>query len=126
MHSVWSSPPPVRRLPISNRVRLTAGTDTRLTTSVNVQVPTSVTPNGRSVISVERRPQTASGLVRVALDRNTEGSAATAGVIETSFTDQNGEVSPDGRFLAYESNQSGRFEIYVQPCPASNGKWRMA
>ena len=29
------------------------------------------------------------------------------------------EVSPDGRYLAYESNQSGRAEVYVQPFPAS-------
>lgn len=29
------------------------------------------------------------------------------------------EISPDGRYLAYESNQSGRSEIYVQPFPAS-------
>ena len=31
--------------------------------------------------------------------------------------------SPDGRRIAYESNESGRFEIYVQNFPESSGKW---
>jgi serine/threonine-protein kinase len=102
------------------------GTDTRLTTSANVQVPTSVTPDGRFVISVERRQQTASDLVQVTLNRTAADQTAMAGVIETSFTEQNGEVSPDGRFLAYESNEAGRFEVFVQPYPESRGKWRVS
>ena len=32
----------------------------------------------------------------------------------TPFNEQNGEFSPDGRWLAYQSNESGRDEIYVQ------------
>ena len=86
------------------------GKVTRLTTTNNVQVPTSVTPGGTSVVTVERRARTASDLVRVALDGSADGAKAAEGLIETPFTEQNGEVSPDGRFLVYESNESGRFE----------------
>ena len=38
-------------------------------------------------------------------------------LLETSFVEQNGEVSPDGRWLAYQSNESGRDEVYVRPFP---------
>jgi hypothetical protein len=34
--------------------------------------------------------------------------------------------SPDGRFVAYTSNESGRDEIYVQPFPGSGGKWSVS
>jgi serine/threonine-protein kinase len=38
-------------------------------------------------------------------------------LVESRADERDGEVSPDGRWLAYESNQSGRFEVYVQPFP---------
>jgi WD40 repeat protein len=34
--------------------------------------------------------------------------------------------SPDGRFIAYASNESGRFEIYVRPFPMASGKWQVS
>ena len=34
--------------------------------------------------------------------------------------------SPDGRWLAYESGESGRFEVYVRPFPAKEGKWQIS
>ena len=35
-----------------------------------------------------------------------------------------GHSSPDGHWVAYMSNESGRPEIYVQPFPQTGGKWR--
>ena len=40
-------------------------------------------------------------------------------LVNTPFHDNNGEISPDGRWMAYESNESGRFEVYVRPFPAA-------
>ena len=34
--------------------------------------------------------------------------------------------SPDGRWLAYESNESGRYEVYVRPFPGPGGKWQIS
>jgi Tol biopolymer transport system component len=34
--------------------------------------------------------------------------------------------SPDGRWLAYVSNESGRYEVYVQPYPGPGGKWQIS
>jgi Tol biopolymer transport system component len=39
----------------------------------------------------------------------------------------NAEISPDGRWIAYQSDESGRFEIYVQPFPAmETGRWQVS
>jgi eukaryotic-like serine/threonine-protein kinase len=38
-------------------------------------------------------------------------------LLQTAFAEANGEVSPDGRWLAYQSTDSGRWEIYVRPFP---------
>jgi serine/threonine-protein kinase len=37
--------------------------------------------------------------------------------------DVNPSFSPDGRWLAYASNESGRMEVYVRPFPVPGGKW---
>ncbi len=39
-------------------------------------------------------------------------------------SEQDPKLSPDGRFLAHASNESGRFEIYVRPFPGGDGKWQ--
>jgi Tol biopolymer transport system component/tRNA A-37 threonylcarbamoyl transferase component Bud32 len=45
-------------------------------------------------------------------------------LIATPANEEEGRLSPDGRWLAYSSNESGRFEVYVRPFPNVNdGKW---
>jgi Tol biopolymer transport system component len=46
--------------------------------------------------------------------------------VSTPFIDNFGVYSPDGRWIAYQSNQSGRFEIYVQAADGSGGKWQIS
>jgi serine/threonine-protein kinase len=48
-------------------------------------------------------------------------------LIQTSNIEQNGEISPDSRWLVYESNNSGQFEIYVRPFPnVDSGLWQVS
>jgi eukaryotic-like serine/threonine-protein kinase len=44
----------------------------------------------------------------------------------TPFNEGGTRFSPDGRWLAYVSNESGRPEIYVQPYPGPGGKWQVS
>jgi Tol biopolymer transport system component len=44
-------------------------------------------------------------------------------VVQTRFDERDGQLSPDGRWIAYESDESGRFEIYIQPFPGPGRKW---
>jgi hypothetical protein len=43
-------------------------------------------------------------------------------VVQTNSDERDGQFSPDGRWIAYESDESGRFEVYVQPFPGAGPK----
>jgi serine/threonine protein kinase len=45
----------------------------------------------------------------------TDGDPKPFPVVRTSFEERDGQFSPDGKWIAYQSNESGRVEIYVQP-----------
>lgn len=48
-------------------------------------------------------------------------------MLKSGAEDLNGEISPDGHWLAYQSNESGSFEIYLRPFPrVDNGKWQVS
>jgi hypothetical protein len=46
--------------------------------------------------------------------------------LQTAFDEHFGIVSPDGRWIAYESNETGTYEIYVRPFPERAGKWQVS
>ena len=46
--------------------------------------------------------------------------------LDTSFDAVGPDLSPDAKFLAYESNESGRYEVYVQPFPDGGAKWQVS
>jgi Tol biopolymer transport system component len=46
--------------------------------------------------------------------------------LKTQFSELRPVFSPDGRFLAYQSNESGRAEVYVQSFPGPGGKWQIS
>jgi dipeptidyl aminopeptidase/acylaminoacyl peptidase len=48
------------------------------------------------------------------------------GFLTTPFSESQAQLSPDGRWLAYRSNESGRFEVYVQSFPKPAGKWQIS
>src|SRR5712692_5781343 len=44
----------------------------------------------------------------------------------TSAMERQGSLSPDGKWMAYASNESGRSEIYVEPVPGPGGRWQIS
>jgi len=46
--------------------------------------------------------------------------------LQTEFEEALADFSPDGRFIAYVSNESGRNEVYVAPFPGAGGKWQVS
>ncbi len=44
----------------------------------------------------------------------------------TPFSETSAEFSPDGRWLAYQSNESGAMEVYVRPFPGPGGRWQIS
>jgi serine/threonine-protein kinase len=99
-----------------------SGTVERLTESPNQQFPMSITRDGARLVFRESAPS----LDLLVLPLN-DPSRRAQPLVHTTFAEQNGEVSPDGRWLAYESNESGRFEIYVRPFPnVEGGRWQIS
>jgi serine/threonine-protein kinase len=48
-------------------------------------------------------------------------------LLATMFEEENADVSPDGRWLAYESDESGQLEVYVRPFPKVDaGRWQVS
>jgi Tol biopolymer transport system component len=93
----------------------------RLTTSDYTHVPHSWSPDGQLLAFVEVSPTTGWDIwvLRV-------GDRKTQPFLRTPFNESVPRFSPDGRWLAYISNESGRFEIYVQPYPGPGGKWQIS
>ena len=74
--------------------------------------PKSFTPDTtRLVFTQPLAPPYDIGVITIDGDRQVEM------LLETSFSETNGELSPDGEWLAYESTESGQSEIYLRPLP---------
>ena len=101
-----------------------AGAVERLTESPNTQYPTAVSPDGRQLIIVEEAPRTGNDVMAIELDGQRRRVTP---LVQSLFNERNGIISRDGRWLAYEANDSGRFEIYVRPFPEVNsGRWQVS
>jgi serine/threonine-protein kinase len=80
--------------------------------------PTSWSPDGKTLLLESPRP----GNDILALTM--EGTNQPEPLLATPSGESNGTLSPDGRWLAYMSDESGRYEVYVRPFPdVNNGKW---
>jgi serine/threonine-protein kinase len=110
-----------------------AGVPQRLTTSSDIQIPTAMAPDGTGVLGWEISRANAADIVWFPLARSpgqAQGTpAASSGssvkrVIETPFVEIGPEISPNGRYLAFWTNASGQFEIWVRPFPnVDDGRW---
>jgi len=87
-------------------------------TQADFAVPVSFSPDGRFLAFVESRPSTGYDIGVLPL----EGARTPQPFLQTRFNESTPMVSPDGRWLAYTSNESGRNEIYVQPFPTPGEK----
>jgi serine/threonine-protein kinase len=122
-----------RGVPVSNIYRRsTDGSEIeeRLSTSPVTQQPESWSPDGTSLAYTEFDPVSGSDISIMTIPApnaakgGTPGSAfATRPFVKTRFSEGNARFSPDGRWLAYDSNESGRFEVYVRAFPEGVRKW---
>ncbi|HTS28033.1 MAG TPA: hypothetical protein VMH81_19305, partial [Bryobacteraceae bacterium] len=83
---------------------------------------TDWSPDGRFLIYEAVRPQTRGDLWLLPLG----GDHKPVPYLVTSFNETAARFSPDGKLVAYTSNESGREEIYVQTFPPGAGKWQIS
>jgi serine/threonine protein kinase/WD40 repeat protein len=78
------------------------------------------------LLYTELRPQTGADLWYLRVDGGAGTSAAPVPFAQTKYHETLGQISPDGRWIAYVSNESGDYEVYVRPFPSGPGKWRIS
>ncbi len=101
----------------------------QLTRSEFTQVPMSWSPDGQLLAFIELNPNTGLDISMLRLGDPSAGSGQVRKAqlfLRTPFNESVPRFSPDGRWVAYISNESSRNEIYVQPYPGPGGKWQIS
>ena len=97
----------------------------RLTTSGNAQRPGSWDPTGRYLVFEELDAQSKLNVMMLSMDGD-ESSGWKAGnataILNSIHNEYQPAVSPDGRWLAYVSDESGRDQVYVRPFRRTGGR----
>jgi WD40 repeat protein len=83
-------------------------------------VPTSWSPNGHDILCTAQKSH-GSELVVESADGGPPRTFLSGAASITS-----GQISPDGKWVAYASNETGDWEIYVTTFPAAAGKWQVS
>jgi serine/threonine-protein kinase len=129
MYPLWSSDG--RRIVFSSeREKVSApfrqaadgtGAPERLATTSTGLDQGSLSADGKWLVM--RSEDNADDIVALSLD----GTRPVLPLIHTRFRERNPEISPDGRWIAYQSNESGMDQVYVRPFPAvEGGRWQVS
>jgi len=98
------------------------GAETKLIATTGQSIPTGWSPDGKQLLFSEFSAGTGFDISTVALD----GDHQRRDLLKTQFVDYNARFSRDGRWIAYESNESGRSEVYVMSYEGPAGKWQVS
>jgi serine/threonine-protein kinase len=105
------------------------GDPVRLTESPNRQIPCSFSPDGKRLAFFEFNSKTGADIWTLTLDE-AQTDHPKAGKPEpflvTPFDERLPMISPDGRWIAYQSDESGRNEVYVKTFPGPGGRWQIS
>ena len=104
--------------------RLGDVTEPRLLRTIDAQfqVPTGFTPDGRTLIFSVVAATTQFDLWTVPVD----GTSEPRPVVRSSSWETDGVISPDGHWLAFDSDETGKTEVYVESFPVPGGRVRIS
>jgi len=87
----------------------------------SLQYPQAFSPDGTALVFEDRNSGYDLGMLSL------DGERTSTLLLETEFGERNAALSPDGRWMAYQSNESGQYEVYVRPFPDVNGgRWQVS
>ena len=106
-----------------------AGDALPLTESKNQKYPNSWRPDGKVLAYTQLNPDSSWDILTLAIEGD-EKSGWKPGepkpFLNSPFNEVDAAFSPDGRWLAYGSDESGNSEVYVRPFPGPGGKWQIS
>jgi Tol biopolymer transport system component len=102
-----------------------------LTQAKSLQMPKSFTPDGKRLVYEDDAAGNRQIWMVPVEDQDGKLKAGKPEqFLKSNFQDRYADVSPDGRWLAYGSNESGRYEVYVRaflpPSSSQAGKWQIS
>lgn len=97
-----------------------SGSEQLLLQSADTKRPNAWSPDGRFILYCSSRSN--GDLMILPLF----GDKKPYPFLSTPFNEMQGVFSPDGKWVAYQSNESGRNEIYVRPFPGPGGQWQIS
>jgi serine/threonine-protein kinase len=106
-----------------------AGEPQRLTQSQNSQYPGSFSPDGKRLAFIEQDSTNSMDIWTLPFEGSDPDNLKPGKpepFLRTQFSEVEPAFSPDGRWLAYTSNESGSLEVYVRPFPGPGGKWQIS
>jgi eukaryotic-like serine/threonine-protein kinase len=92
------------------------------------ELPYSVSADGRYIAYTRRDPKSSTNndIWVLPMFPDTSGDKKPFPVVATNFAEITPAFSPDGKWLAYANNATGRHEIYIQPFPSGAGRWQVS
>jgi Tol biopolymer transport system component len=99
------------------------GMPERLATTATPLDQGSFSPDGKRLVMRVIVADTGEDIVMLSLD----GDHRVEPLLHSRFRERNAEIAPDGRWIAYQSNESGSDQVYVRPFPAvDGGRWQIS
>jgi Tol biopolymer transport system component len=80
------------------------------------------TPDGRSIVYGVYSPETGWDIGLLPADGSGRGEL----ILHTEHSERGGTISPDMHWIAYDSTESGRREVWIQPFPANGSRWQVS
>ena len=107
-----------------------SGEAQRLTEGKPLEYPSSFSPDGKRLALFRAGNGGSQDIFTMPVEIDPGQGALRLGKAElflgTPFVEDNPAFSPDGRWLAYASTESGTFEVYVRPFPGPGGRWQVS
>jgi serine/threonine protein kinase/sugar lactone lactonase YvrE len=110
---------------ISTKAADGSGSERVLLATPNVaEVPQSITSDGRYLVYMRKDLAKDAGSHLWVLPLSGDGKPFP--ILQDNWVEREAQISPDGKWMAYASNESGRNEVYITPFPGGGPKWQVS
>jgi serine/threonine protein kinase len=92
----------------------------------NMKFPSDWSRDDRYLVYTEIGPKTDGDIWLLPDPLNASSGRKPVPFLRTEFVESQGQISPDGHWIAYVSNESGRYEVYVHSFPSGERKWQVS